>query len=109
MKLTFKDRLTILYSGLLPFSADINGIKLNKSIKGKVDFSKDEKTRLDLQNVGSGSFNYKTEEPLTAFSKDAEFTTEEMAHISSNAKRMNTIQAITEDSVDTIEKFMPKV
>lgn len=106
MKLTFKDRLTILYAGLLPFSSDLEGIKLNKSIRSKVAFLEDEKKRLSLQEQGGGSFTYQAVEPLANFSKDVDFTEEEMAHLANGANRLNEQKAVTEDTAETIEKFM---
>ncbi len=106
MTLTFINRLTILYSGLLPFSSDLEGIKLNKRIREQVSFSEDEKKKLSLQEQGGGSVTYQAIEPLENFSKDVEFTEQEMSHLAKGSNRLNDQKAVTEDTMDTIEMFL---
>lgn len=106
MKLTFNDRLTILYAGLLPFASNTEGIKLNRSIRQKVAFTPDEVKRLNLTEAGGGSFNYQTQEPLENFTIEVEFTEHEEKHLLDGAFRLENNNSVTEDTADTIEMLL---
>lgn len=106
MKLTFKDRLTILYSGLLPQFSTIEGIKINKSVKEKVAFSEKEQTLLALKDLGNGNMSYLLTVPVEAFAIDAEFSPAEIEHLKNCANAVAQSGRVSEDTIETIEKLI---
>lgn len=106
MKLTFKDRLTILYSGLLPQFSTIEGIKINKSVKEKVAFTQSEQTILSLKDLGNGNMSYKILGPVEAFAIEADFSPAEIEHLKNCSNAVAQSGRVSEDTIETIEKLI---
>ena len=106
MKLTFKDRITILHGGVLPFSDSISGIKISRSIREKIGLSVSEKASLGFKELGDGRFSYQTNVDLSEFGMDADITEEELTHLKNGAQRIEQNSTVTEDTFDTIEMLL---
>lgn len=105
MKLTFKDRLTILYSGLLPQFSTIEGIKINKSVKEKVAFTPSELKILSLKDMGNGNMSYILTESVEKFTIEAAFSPAELEHLKSCSNAVAQSGRVSEDTLETIEKL----
>ena len=103
MILTLNDRLTILFSRILPDADNLAGIELKISIKTKVNFAPDE---IQFSKNQNGELSYKSEKTIDSFSLDVDFTPDELEYIKRGAQKLDAGNAVTEDTAKTVRLFL---
>ncbi|HUW07887.1 MAG TPA: hypothetical protein VMW01_16700 [Williamwhitmania sp.] len=101
MILTFKDRMAIIYAGILPERHNVATMQLVKSIVDKVDFSELEQKSLNLQRTEVG-FKYSTTIDLNTLTREVEFTPEESAILKQGSEALDKANNVGIDTLDTI-------
>ncbi len=107
MKVTFNDRISIMYGAILPPAASIATMKIATEIKNKVSFSEAERSELNLVVQQTGAISYRSTKPLSDYTLDVEFTNEDLNLLAAGAKRIDEAEQVTADMLDTVVKFMP--
>lgn len=110
MKLTLKDRVLILNS-VLPAYDNMANMKLKSSIVSKIDMTKEDESKLIINQLGNGQVEIALKDPeknISAWTTGSEYdlTNDEIKYMKSRVEFIDKNGMFSMETMETYEKIL---